>query len=130
MRCRVPSSGGEVQNAQDGILPGTWIVAAIDDVTTTEPRPDLTFTDELRFHGSDGGNRLMGTYSTGAATISLSPVASTMMAGPPEAMAQETRLTRALQGEFTVTRVEGGLLLESGGHSLRLSPADKTLTAS
>lgn len=49
-----------------------------------------------RFAGSGGVNRLMGGYTADGTTLTFSQVASTMMAGPPEAMAQEQAIVAGL----------------------------------
>lgn len=50
-----------------------------------------------RFAGSGGVNRLMGGYTLDGATLMFGQAASTMMAGPPEAMATEQLIVAALQ---------------------------------
>ena len=49
-----------------------------------------------RFAGSGGVNRLMGGYALIGDALTLSNAASTMMAGPPEAMAQEQAILGVL----------------------------------
>jgi putative lipoprotein len=49
-----------------------------------------------RFAGSGGVNRLMGGYIVDSNGLTFSQVASTMMAGPPEAMQQEQAIVAAL----------------------------------
>lgn len=49
-----------------------------------------------RFAGSGGVNRLMGGYTLAGEALTLSNAAMTMMAGPPEAMAQEQTIVAAL----------------------------------
>jgi putative lipoprotein len=49
-----------------------------------------------RFAGSGGVNQLIGGYTLQGDSLLFSQVASTMMAGPPEAMAQEQAITAAL----------------------------------
>jgi putative lipoprotein len=60
-----------------------------------EPQLVLNSQDG-RFAGSGGVNRLMGGYALDGASLTFSQVASTMMAGPPEAMAQEQAIVAAL----------------------------------
>lgn len=50
-----------------------------------------------RFAGSGGVNRLMGGYTVDGTSVVFSNSASTMMAGPPEAMQQEQAIIAALQ---------------------------------
>lgn len=49
-----------------------------------------------RFAGSGGVNRLMGGYTLDGNSLTFAQVASTMMAGPPEAMQQEQAIVAAL----------------------------------
>jgi len=49
-----------------------------------------------RFAGSGGVNRLMGGYTLAGDSLTFSQAASTMMAGPPEAMQQEQAIITAL----------------------------------
>lgn len=53
-------------------------------------------SQDNRFHGSGGVNNLMGGYTRDGDSLTFSQVASTMMAGPPEAMAQEQSILGAL----------------------------------
>lgn len=53
---------------------GTW------GVSNTEGQPYLELTDDGAVAGSDGCNRLVGTWEAGDAAIEFSPLASTMMA--------------------------------------------------
>jgi putative lipoprotein len=53
-------------------------------------------SQESRFAGSGGVNRLMGGYTLDGTSLTFSNAASTMMAGPPEAMAQEQVIVAAL----------------------------------
>lgn len=59
--------------------------------------PNLVLqSQESRFAGSGGVNRLMGGYTRNGDSLTFSNTASTMMAGPPEAMAQEQTIVTAL----------------------------------
>lgn len=97
----------------------------MDPVAATPPPPDASLTDTYwklltvagqpvvvadqmrepqlvlngqdgRFAGSGGVNRLMGGYTVAGGALTFSQVASTMMAGPPEAMQQEQAIVTAL----------------------------------
>lgn len=61
-----------------------------------EPNIVLHGQDD-RVAGSGGVNRLMGGYTLQGDSLTFSQMASTMMAGPPEAMAQEQAILAALQ---------------------------------
>ncbi len=73
-----------------------------------EPQLVLNSQDG-RFAGSGGVNRLMGGYILDGATLTFSQVATTMMAGPPEAMAQEQAIVAAL-GRVRGYRITGDQL--------------------
>jgi heat shock protein HslJ len=53
-------------------------------------------TQDSRVAGSGGVNRLMGGYTLDGGSLTFSQMASTMMAGPPEAMQQEQAIVAAL----------------------------------
>ena len=80
-----------------------------------EPQLVLNGQD-ARFSGSGGVNRLMGGYTLDGASLTFSQVASTMMAGPPEAMAQEQAIVAALGAVrgFGITGDQLSLLDEAG----------------
>ncbi len=80
-----------------------------------EPHLILNAQDS-RFAGSGGVNRLMGGYTLDGDSLSFSQVASTMMAGPPEAMQQEHAITAAL-GQVRTFRLtaERLTLLDASG---------------
>jgi heat shock protein HslJ len=65
----------------------TFRVAAIDGTPTlASPVADLEFGTDGRVTGSATVNRLFGPYAIDGGTLTCGPLASTMMAGPPEAM--------------------------------------------
>jgi putative lipoprotein len=69
-----------------------------------------------RFAGSGGVNRLMGGYTLDGSSLTFSQVASTMMAGPPEAMQQEQAIVAALGNVrgFSIAGDQLSLLDEAG----------------
>lgn len=84
--------------------------------------PQLVFNgQDGRFAGSGGVNRLMGSYVVDGTGLTFSQVASTMMAGPPEAMQQEQAIVAALgtvRG-FSIAGDQLTLVDESGHPVLR-----------
>ena len=80
-----------------------------------EPQLVLSSQD-ARFSGSGGVNRLMGGYHLDGNSLTFSQVASTMMAGPPEAMRQEQAIVAALGrvDEFSITGDQLTLVDEAG----------------
>lgn len=78
-----------------------WKLVEVDgsgvDVTEQMREPHIVLDGQNgRFHGSGGVNRLLGGYTVDGNAVTFSQVASTMMAGPPEAMQQEQRIVAAL----------------------------------
>ena len=66
-------------------------------VTDGMREPNLVLQrQDSRFAGSGGVNRLMGGYTLDGDSLTFSNAASTMMAGPPDAMAQEQAIVAAL----------------------------------
>lgn len=102
-----------------GLVGREWTVLEIAGTATVGPRPSLQFLDDGRLVGTTGVNRIMGQYESSwvdaTLRVSFGPAATTLMAGPPEAMAQEQRVLGLLQGEHTVEVV---------GDRLRLDPFD------
>ena len=66
-------------------------VEALEDVTSEFTLADGTVT------GSGGVNIFNGSYELSGEDISFGPLAATKMAGPPEAMEQESRFFEALE---------------------------------
>jgi putative lipoprotein len=72
------------------------------------PRPPtIRFDADGRFSGSTGVNRMFGSYEVVDGAVRTSPAGTTMMAGPPEAMAVERRFLAAF-GAGGVIEIEGG----------------------
>jgi putative lipoprotein len=66
-------------------------------VAEQEREPHLVLNgQDGRFAGSGGVNRLMGGYTLAGDALTFAEAASTMMAGSPEAMAQEQAILAAL----------------------------------
>lgn len=91
-------------------LTGTWRFTSIDDldpVTDVHGRPWLTFDGDGQVYGCTGVNRVRGTWTVeqpdaGAPVLVVGPMASTLMAGPPEAMACEAAVQQLLGVPLTV----------------------------
>jgi len=84
--------------------------------------PQLVLNDQDgRFAGSGGVNRLMGGYIVDGRGLTFSQVASTMMAGPPEAMQQEQAIVAALGAVrgFSIVGDQLSLVDDSGQSVLR-----------
>ena len=93
----------------------TWTVQELGGVVTSAPKPELTFGTDGRVSGTTGVNRIMGPYEATGGVLVIGNAATTRMAGPPEAMAQEQRLLEVLRGEVPFTLTGDRLELGSGG---------------
>lgn len=79
------------------LLGHTWEVVEIDgEPVELQQPPAVEFMSDGRVVGNTGANRLMGGFELDGDRIQLSQLATTMMAGRPEAMRTETRLVQAL----------------------------------
>ena len=86
-------------------------------VTAGIREPNLVLQgQDSRFVGSGGVNRLMGGYILDGGSLTFSNAASTLMAGPPEAMAQEQTIVQALPSVrgFTIAGDQLTLLGDAG----------------
>ena len=75
-----------------------WVVESIGGVPTIDPKPEISLLEEGRVVGSTGINRIMGTYEAENETVRISGGGMTRMAGSEEAMDQERRFLKALEG--------------------------------
>jgi heat shock protein HslJ len=91
---------------------GAWTVASIEGTSVVADSPAvLEFTAEGRLAGNASVNRIMASYTLDGDTLTMSEVASTMMAGPEPLMKQEQRLIAALARVRAAEVVEGTLVL-------------------
>ena len=83
----------------DVSLTGTyWKLVEVDGapVQVAEQMREPHLVLDGRLAGSGGVNRLMGGYTLAGGSLTFSQFATTMMAGPPEAMRQEQAILSAL----------------------------------
>jgi heat shock protein HslJ len=84
-------------------------------------KPTLTIGKDLRVSGLATVNRYMGQMKlSDAGEVSWGPLAGTLMAGPPEAMAQERTFLDALAKTTRIHVGRPGLLLETPDHKIML----------
>lgn len=94
-------SGGAVSGGGVPLTETYWKLLDVDgapiQTAETMSEPSLVLHDQdSRLSGSGGVNRLIGGYTLQSEALSFAQVASTMMAGPPAAMAQEQTIVAAL----------------------------------
>jgi heat shock protein HslJ len=76
-----------------------WVLTAIDSEPIDRAAgraPDVQFGGDGRLSGFAGVNRLMGSWHVDDGVLTIEGPATTMMAGPPPAMALEQQFLRAL----------------------------------
>jgi heat shock protein HslJ len=114
--------GGDDDDAGDGpSLEGTaWTLAGGVD-TVEDAVPTLTLEDGTA-SGFGGCNQFTGGYEVDGDTISLGPLASTMMACPDDVTAVETAYLPALEAA-DAWAIDGGelVLSKDGEETLRFS---------
>lgn len=96
-----------------------WELFAIgnDALNWSERRPTLKFLNG-QIQGFSGVNRFSGTYRTQSNTIQIDPGSMTLMAGTPERMAVESKLTTQLPLVNRFGIFEGELVLFRGDKEL------------
>ena len=97
-------------------LDGTWVLQSFGDSDEADPTvvSELTLADGDA-NGSAGVNTFQGTYDAGDdGALTFSPLASTMMAGPDNAMAQEMQFLAALDKTESFALDGDNLVLSDG----------------
>jgi putative lipoprotein len=113
-------------------LHGVWRIDAIDGAPALQD-PDATIElhDDGRVAGTAGVNRFAGEWSVADGTLTVGPLATTLMAGPPDRMEQEAAVLGILASPLTVA-LEGAALVLEGEGRLELtrivSPPEETPT--
>jgi heat shock protein HslJ len=102
------------------MLLGTWAIESVGGTPTPDGvSSDLTFDDEGHVSGRAGVNRMRGSWSAevtddgtdeGAGVLLLTPMATTMMFGPDDAMGHERAVLSVLAGGPLPFRVDGDVL--------------------
>jgi heat shock protein HslJ len=75
-----------------------WVVESIAGVPTVDPKPEISLTEDGRLVGTTGINQIKGTYEAHDETVRITGSGMTRMAGTPEAMDQERRFLKVLEG--------------------------------
>lgn len=102
-------------------LQGMWTVVRYrEDDGMVEPLPDGREPAHLHIEGDQvagtmGVNRIIGRFGADGLP---GPLATTMMAGPPELMKQETALLRLLQDADSIQVAEEGMTWSQDGLNL------------
>ena len=108
----------------------TWRLTALADqpLAAIEPEraPSLSLDGATkRASGSAGCNRFSGTYELSGNSLRFGPLATTRMMCPPEIMAVEDAMLKALAGELAWSLQDGTLALTREGQLLaRFAPGE------
>jgi heat shock protein HslJ len=81
----------------------------------------LDFNADGTVSGNSGVNTFNGPYKAGETSITIGPLASTLMAGSPELMAQETAYLQALQKATTWEAANGRLELRDASGAMQVN---------
>ncbi len=104
-----------------GTLVGTWSMTEIAGVVVPESAPaEIAFLDDGTLNGGTGVNRFRGSYVLVDDTLTVGPLMTTRMAGPPEAMEQEQRVLGVLGKPLSVRIDQADVLLDDGHTTTRL----------
>ncbi len=104
-------------------LQGTYRVAELTGAPSLGDRPAfLTLDGDGQVYGMSGVNRVRGTYTLEAGRLTFGPLASTMMAGPAEALQAEQALQALLGVPLELESDDDGALVlrADDGRCLRL----------
>lgn len=102
---------------------GKWVMTSIEGeaVTTTENIPFLEFDmTKNRVHGETGVNIINGSFTLDKGKLTFSQMATTMMAGPQEAMDMERKFLNALNSvsSFKMSKKGELFLKDADGNEL------------
>ncbi|HEX4745297.1 MAG TPA: META domain-containing protein [Gaiellaceae bacterium] len=96
-----------------------WKLVELDgeplELVGQERRPTLVLDlEESYVSGSGGVNRLMGTFALSESELRFGPLATTLMAGPEDAVARERAFLDALARVTSFERTDRTLTLLAG----------------
>jgi putative lipoprotein len=119
--------------AIDSTLVGrTWRLTEIDGAPVPAgPSVEIVFAAGDRVHGTAGVNRFTGTCRVGEDFVEFGPLATTLMAGLPEAMALEQAVLQVLSGRQPMAVTDATLTIGAARFSPRPPPdGDESVTVS
>lgn len=102
-------------------LNGAWNIVEVngEQITAVEETPFIEFdTENQRVHGNTGVNIMNGSYTLDGEKLSLGKMATTMMAGPMEAMETERTILQT---------IEKSAKIKASGEDLQILDADGTV---
>lgn len=127
--CAACASPAESASRGERALAGEFTVERIEDRPVLDRSPaSLTFDADGRVHGLASINRFTGTWTLDGDALTLSPLATTRMAGAPALMEQEQRLLDAL-GRVGRADLSDGMLVLSSAEGVELVRASRVPAA-
>jgi heat shock protein HslJ len=82
-----------------GLSGTSWTVTSIGGQATVAKQPTIVFGADGKVNGTTGCNNYNGTYTISGSSLTISPLATTLMAcADPAVNAQETVFTAAFAG--------------------------------
>jgi uncharacterized lipoprotein YbaY len=113
---------GEIEAALVG---RTWRLTEINgEPVPTGPPVEVVFEADDRVHGSAGVNRFTGSCRIGDDFVEFGPLATTLMAGLPEAMALESAVLHVLSGQQPLALAADTLTIGAARFSPLPPPGD------
>jgi heat shock protein HslJ len=116
------------EKAKAAALPGTkWVVTGYNNgkEAVVSVALDSTLTAEFGTDGTmsgDGGvNIFNGPFESASASVTIGPLASTMMAGPEELMTQEALYLQALQNSVSWSIRQGRLEMRDAAGAMQVT---------
>lgn len=110
-------------NASGGIGGTSWSVTSIDAASTpADARPTMAFEYDGRLSGFSGCNTYTGTFRTDGDRITISKLATTMMACEADKMAVEQAFVAALSAATNWRLTEQGSLELLGADMIVAEP--------
>ncbi|MBK9738997.1 MAG: META domain-containing protein [Actinobacteria bacterium] len=107
-----PASAGDVA-APNGSVVGDW------RTSTNGVKQTITFDAKGRVFGDSGCNRFTGGYTVKGDSITIGPLASTLMACPDRQMAAEATFLTRLQAAVSFTATKATLKVYSPKDMIR-----------
>ena len=107
--------GGDKAPNAPTMLAGSWKLVTLNGAAADSTVPSSLTMDEGKANGNAGINQFNGSYdSPSDGVLTFGALATTMMAGPDNAMKQEQAFLKALADTKKFTTEDGGLVLMDG----------------
>ncbi|MFL6165422.1 MAG: META domain-containing protein [Ornithinibacter sp.] len=107
--------GGDKAPNAPTMLEGSWTLLTLNGAAADGNVPSTLTMNEGKANGNAGINQFNGSYDAPSdGVLTFGALATTMMAGPDNAMKQEQAFLKALADTKKFTTEDGGLVLMDG----------------